>query len=249
MERSEWLKKIRHQMEELYDHVAPAYWDNFGLYDNTVHRQFVNKLLGQLQPGSNILDAACGAGRYDGMLLDAGHKVLGIDQSAGMLEKARQQFPSERYPNLQYDHLALQDMDFNVEFDGAICIDAMEHIFPEDWPGILTRFVKALKPGGVFYFTVEYEDPGVVRQAYENALAQGLPVLFGELADKIDAAHHQVMALNWHDIPKALSGEAAYHFYPPADQLLMWLKQVGLVIEEQGTGHWYNHYLVQKKVS
>jgi hypothetical protein len=29
----------------------------------------------------------------------------------------------------------------------------MEHICPEDWPGILQGFRKALKPVGVLYFT------------------------------------------------------------------------------------------------
>jgi 2-polyprenyl-3-methyl-5-hydroxy-6-metoxy-1,4-benzoquinol methylase len=98
-------------------------------------------------PCSVLLSAACGAGRFDGVLLEAGHSVVGIDQSAGMLARAREHFPGARY-----EKIGLQEMDFREEFDGAICMDAMEHICPEDWPVILRGFQAALKPGGVLYF-------------------------------------------------------------------------------------------------
>jgi SAM-dependent methyltransferase len=98
VERAEWLKKMRAQAEALYDHLAPAYWVTLGLYANAAHRQFIEKFLGRLGAQSAILDAACGAGRYDGMLLEAGHGVLGIDQSSSMLARAREVFPQERFP-------------------------------------------------------------------------------------------------------------------------------------------------------
>jgi hypothetical protein len=33
-------------------------------------------------------------------------------------------------------------MNFHAAFDGVICMDAMEHIYPEDYPGILHAFCK-----------------------------------------------------------------------------------------------------------
>jgi ubiquinone/menaquinone biosynthesis C-methylase UbiE len=62
------------------------------------------------------------AGRYDGELLDAGHHVVGIDQSAGMLERAR-----EHFPQAQYEKMGLQEMNFHEQFDGAICGLAGDH--------------------------------------------------------------------------------------------------------------------------
>ena len=132
MERAEWLKKVRAQAEAAYDHYAPAYWVKYGLYPDATHRQFIDKFLGRLGAQSAILDAACGAGRYDGMLLEAGHSVLGIDQAGSMLARAREVFPQERFPMLRYVKVGLQEMDFQTEFDGVICVDAMEHVFPED---------------------------------------------------------------------------------------------------------------------
>jgi len=246
MERTEWLQKMRAQAEALYDHLAPAYWVTFGLYANTAHGQFVQKFLGRLGAQSVILDAGCGAGRYDGMLLEAGHSVLGIDQSSRMLARAREHFPQERLPALRYLKMGLQEMDFQAEFDGAICMDAMEHICPEDWPGIVARFHKALRPGGVLYFTAEVADWDEVSQAYERATALGLPVVFGEVVDNLDAAYTQVAALDSQAIRGETADVAVYHYYPRPEQVRAWLDQAGLAIEEEGTGDGYAHLLARK---
>src|SRR5512139_3463020 len=142
MERAEWLKQMRNKVEALYDHISPEYWVNFGFYPNQTHQEFLHKFLDRVPPHSTLLSAACGAGRYDGILLEAGHNVLGIDQSEGMLIRAR-----EHFPQVRYEKIGLQEMDFSEAFDGAICMDAMENVCPEDWPGIMAGFQKALKPG------------------------------------------------------------------------------------------------------
>ena len=249
MERAEWLKMMRAQAEALYDQLAPAYWVKYGLYPDATHRQFIEKLLGQLGAQSAILDAGCGAGRYDGMLLEAGHRVLGIDQSENMLARAREILPQERFPRLRYVKMGLQEMDFQAEFDAVICIDAMEHICPEDWPGILARFQQALKSGGVLYVTVDAAELGEYREAYERAKAMGLPVVFGEVVDELDAAYAQATALEALD-SKAISGErldhAVYHYHPPMEQVRAWLDQAGLAIEEEGIGDDYAHFLARK---
>ena len=40
-------------------------------------------------------------------------------------------------------------------FDGVICMDTVEHVFPEDWPLVLSNFHRALTPQGYLFFTVE----------------------------------------------------------------------------------------------
>ncbi len=248
MDRATWLKKMREQAEALYDHLAPAYWDKFGNYANETHLQFIEKFLGRLAPQGNLLDAGCGAGRYDGYLLEAGHRVLGIDQAEGMLDRARQVFPPVSFPQLRYARIGLQEMEFQAEFDGAICVDAMEHVPPEDWPGILARFQRALKPGGMLYFTVEVPDWDEVRQSYERARAQGLPVVFGEIADEVDDAYLKISETE----ERASAGEeadhAVYHYHPSLEQVRAWLDQAGLAIEDEGTGVWYAHIIARKKV-
>ena len=250
MERAEWLKKIRSQAEALYDHIAPVYWVKFGMVPDPTHRQFIEKFLERLSAQSAILDAACGAGRYDGMLLEAGHRVLGIDQSNNMLARAREHFPQEDFPGLRYVKMGLQEMDFQATFDGVICMDAMEHICPEDWPGIVEGFHKALKPVGVLYMTVDaLKLPGDVK-AYERAKAMGLPVVFGEIVDELDEVYSQAMALEALDaaaIPGEKLDHSVYHYHPSMEQVRSWFDQAGLAIEEEGSGDGYVHILARKK--
>ena len=248
MERAAWLQQMRAKAEVLYDHFAPSYWVKFGLNTSQIHRAFLAKFLARVPPHSTLLSAACGAGRFDGFLLEAGHSVVGIDQSEKMLARAREQFPEVRYVQM-----GLQEMAFQAAFDGAICMDAMEHICPEDWPGILQRFRAALKPGGVLYFTADVEEAekDAVERAYARAQARGLPVVYGEVADEVDESHALFLSYeNVFDIPAELISEradgAVYHYYPPLAQVQAWIEQAGMAIEERGTGEWYEHLIVSK---
>ncbi len=186
-----------------------------------------------------ILSAACGAGRYDGMLLEAGYSVAGIDQSAGMLARAK-----EHFPQVQYKKMALQEMHFREEFDGIICMDAMEHICPEDYPGILRGFQEALKPGGVLYFTADREEaPDFDLEVYyAQAKALGLPVVFGEVAQE---AIEQRVKENL-EVPEE-GNDPVYHYYPPLAKVRKWIDQAGLAIEADGAGSGLHHFLVRKK--
>jgi SAM-dependent methyltransferase len=221
VERAEWLKKMRAMAEALYDHGAPAYWEKFGLYPDATHRQFIEKFLGRLGAQSAILDAACGAGLYDGLLLEAGHRVLGIDQSGGGLARAREHFPQDRFPGLRYAKIGLQEMDFQAEYDGAICMDAMEHICPEDWPVILARFLPV-----VF---------GEVADELDELYAQAMA---------LEALDPRALSGERLDL-------SVYHYHPSMQQVRAWLDQAGLaieeeLIEEEGTGEGYAHLLARK---
>lgn len=238
MERAEWLKQMREKVEKLYDLYAPRYWTELGLQPNETHLEFLKKFLEKISPNGTVLSAACGAGRYDGILLEAGHSVVGIDQSAGMLSRAK-----EHIPEVRYEKISLQEMPFREEFDGVICVDALEHVFPEDWPGIMRGFRAALKPGGVLYFTVD-RGRDRVEKAYERAKAMGLPVVFGEVADEVEEAYARAVTSGG----KADAEDVAvYHFVPSLEQVREWIGQAGLVIEEEGTGEWYEHFIMRKK--
>jgi SAM-dependent methyltransferase len=244
MERGEWLRQMRDKAEALYDHLSPEYWVTFGLYANETHREYLQNFLELIAPRSILLSAACGAGRYDGMLLEAGHRVVGIDQSAGMLARAR-----ERFPEVWYEKMGLQEMDFRETFDGVACIDAMEHVCPEDWPVILRGFREALKPGGVLYFTMASADlwADEVEQAYQRAKERGLPVVFGEVVDEVEEAYEQMKALAPSAVPNELADVAAYHYCPWLAQVRAWIGEAGLAIEQEGRGDGYEHLVVRKR--
>jgi cyclopropane fatty-acyl-phospholipid synthase-like methyltransferase len=228
--------------EALYDQLSPQYWVTIGLYENETHQAYLQKFLERVAPDSPVLSAGCGAGRYDGLLLDAGHTVVGIDQSAGMLARAR-----ERFPHIRYEKIALHEIDFRLAFDGVICIDAMEHIFPEDYPGILRKFQEALKPGGVLYFTVDTTSEEELEAAYQHAKARGLPVVHGELVDEVDDTFAQIETSD-QVVPGEIADKAVYHYYPSLEQVRQWIDQAGLTIEEAGAGSGYHHFIARKKL-
>jgi SAM-dependent methyltransferase len=222
MDRITWLRDMRRDCEEQYDRESPLYDEQGGVYSNIAHQQFLQEFLSLLPVNSRILDAPCGTGRYIPFLLEKGHSVVGIDQSEGMLERAKAKFPT-----MEFEKLGLQEMTYQGLFDGAICMDAMENVPPEDWTLVLSNFHQALKPHGYFYFTVETienADKNGIQQAFDRAQKAGLPVVYGEYPD-----------------------EAVYHYHPTGQQVREWTRGAGFEILKDGDGEiWYYHILVRK---
>ncbi len=219
MDRQDWLTQMRREAEWRYDVLwAPQYGKEVGVYPNAMHLRFIRIFLSLVPQPSALLDAACGAGRYLGLLLEPGHTVTGIDQSEGMLARARDLFPAAHL-----EKIGLQEIAQQQAFDGIICMDALENVPPEDWPLVLGNFQRALTDGGHVYFTVELADAGEIAEAVARGQAMGLPVVAGEWAD----------------------GDV-YRFYPSQVQVREWLGQAGLKVVEEGEGDDYRHVLARK---
>ena len=222
MDRIAWLRERRRDCEEQYDRYSPLYGEKYGLYSNITHQEFIREFLCLLPQDGAILDAACGAGRYIPFLLEKTHSIVGVDQSRGMLERAQASFP-----DVHFEQIGLQEMTYADAFDGAMCMDAMENVCPEDWALVLDNFHRALKSGGYLYFTaetMENADEDEIRQAFERAQQAGLPVVYGEFPD-----------------------EGVYHYHPTNQQVREWVQQAGFEILKEGNGEiWYYHILLQK---
>ena len=221
MDRQRWLAERRQTAEERHDTIhAFTYDEHYGEIGPT-HRRFVTDLVEGCPPGGTVLDAACGTGKYFAMVLDAGRRVVGTDQSTGMLARARGRFPA-----VPLERVGLQELAFDGEFDAVMCIDAMENIPPEDWPRVLAGLRRALRPDGRLYLTVEEPDPADLERVQAEAVARGLPVVPGEMAEE----------------------GAGYHYYPSRQQVAGWLEEAALVVEaeagsDEGDGDGYLHLL------
>lgn len=201
-------------MDTIY---ARNYDEHWGGYINPSHQQMLERFLALCPQNGHILDAACGTGKYWSLVLERGCSVNGTDQSEQMLQKAHTKFP-----DVPVTHIGLQELSFRDEFDGVMCMDAMEMVFPEDWPVVLSNFARALHEHGHLYFTVEIESDEELQIAYAAGQRLGLPLIYGEYA------HH-----------------GGYHYYPTDEQVRVWLADASFNCLEVTEGDGYRHYLSQ----
>jgi SAM-dependent methyltransferase len=141
-----------------------------------------------------------------------------MDQSARMLAAARAKFP-----DVPSEKRGLQDVRAEAAFDGICCVDAMENICPEDWPGVLRNFARALKPGAPLYLTVELADANEIEAAYATGLRLGLPLVRGEWAH-----------------------EGGNHYYPELGRVRAWLVDAEFTVRAEETGDGYFHILAAR---
>jgi len=226
-DRATWLRELRRENERQEDALVEIYDAEWGEIEDD-HGRFIERFLAELPSGGRVLDAPCGTGKYFGMVLDSGRSVLGVDQSGGYLAKAATKFPD--VPTEKGD---IQDLERRDEFDGVMCVDAMEFIPPEDWPLVLGRFRDALHADGWLYLTVELADPGAVREANADLRQRGLPVVDGEVM--------------WEE------PYGYYHHYPALDRVRTWIAEAGFTIVDEADGPWhdgeyaYHHVLARTR--
>jgi ubiquinone/menaquinone biosynthesis C-methylase UbiE len=93
MKMSPWIEQTPASIAPRYDRLAPFYGLLEGLYLLPLFRiraKSVSRLA--LQPGETVLDIGCGSGRNRPRLVSGvgpAGLVLGVDLSAGMLDRAR----------------------------------------------------------------------------------------------------------------------------------------------------------------
>lgn len=219
MDRSAWLREKRRMTEVRMDTLFARDYDEHWGYIDPTHRDMLNRFLNLCPPLCTILDAACGTGKYWSIILASSRSVIGIDQSQQMLLKAQ-----AKHPNVQVEKLGLQEMHFTSAFDGIICVDAMECVFPEDWPLVLANFHRALKIKEHLYFTVEITSEEDLRSAFIAGKQLGLPLVEGELAH-----------------------EGGYHYYPSIEQVRQWTQEAQFDILAEAEEDENDHFLVRKR--
>ena len=226
MDRRAWLEERRAAVELDYTRDAPDY--ETGNYPiSETHRAFVDRVIEACPPDGIVLDVPCGTGRYFELVVARGRRVLGADQSAGMVEQARSRGLAE-----MVERTGLQELAYVDAFDGVLCIDAMEHVPPEDWPVVAGNLARALRAAGFLYLTLEVlaDQQAHLDRALAEAVGRGLPAVAGE------------------DIGEDTGG---YHFYPSDQQVTGWLAAAGLDVVDDVTDmsydDWgYRHMLLRR---
>jgi ubiquinone/menaquinone biosynthesis C-methylase UbiE len=111
----------------------------------------MHQIIDALPPG-DALDAACGTGRYAEHLAGLGHRVVGVDSSPEMLDRARARVPTGEFLLGDLHRLPLAD----GSVDLVVSALALSHV-PTLVP-VMAEFARVLRPGGQVVISDAHHD-------------------------------------------------------------------------------------------
>src|SRR5215204_1156631 len=108
-------------MQTPYDSIADD-WHAAGRAFTA--KKYVEMLARRLEPSASVLDLGCGTGepvaRY---FIEKGFRVVGVDESAAMLEIARRLLPEA-----EFIHADMCEMEMDGQFAAAVVWDSLFHV-------------------------------------------------------------------------------------------------------------------------
>jgi demethylmenaquinone methyltransferase/2-methoxy-6-polyprenyl-1,4-benzoquinol methylase len=167
-----------HAVRRMFDAIAPRYdlvnrLMTFGM-DVRWRRHTVAAL--RLEPGSLVLDVACGTGDLCREAYAQGLRPVGLDSSEGMLRAARTSAPL-----VQGDALALPLRDGSV--DGVTSGFALRNV--ADLKTMFDEFTRVLRPGGrVALLEVSEPRSRVLRAGHGLYFRRIVPMIGAALSDR-----------------------------------------------------------------
>ena len=215
--------------ESFFDADYIRLWDESGVFDTAKEVEGLWTLLG-LGEGSRILDAPCGYGRIARSLAENGASVLGVDQSAALIEHAertRGGVPAVRLRYRRHDLRRPLDED---GFDCALNIfTSLGYGTEQDDLAILRTLRAAVRPGGKVFVETAHRDLAVsilARQSHPSRrLADGTEIAEERRFDAISGR----METRWRWSGPAGEGEksASLRIYA-ATELVALVERAGL---------------------
>lgn len=159
-------------VQRMFDRIAPVYdvmnrVMTAGL-DRRWRRETVREVV---RPGDRVLDAACGTGDLAIEASRAGARVVGLDFSGAMLERARRKAPELEW--LQGDLLALPFED--GDFDAATVGFGIRNV--ADLEAGLRELRRVVRPGGRLGVLEITRPSGILRPFYSLWFDRVVPLL------------------------------------------------------------------------
>lgn len=136
---------------QVFDRNAELYQSKYmdlDLYDETYAR-----LAGDLPPGAQVLDAACGPGTVARRLMHWRPDIdlLGTDLAPRMVELARAAVPQARFEVGDCRELPGEV----AAWDAIVCAFGLPYLSPEDARGFILRAGRSLRDGGQLYLSTQ----------------------------------------------------------------------------------------------
>ena len=101
----------------------------------------------EIAPGDRVLDVACGTGSFSRAFADAGARVVGLDASRTMLERAVREERNPARPGVEYVRASATDLPFDDASFDAVCCFAALYLIEEPLKAV-TEIARVVAPGG-----------------------------------------------------------------------------------------------------
>lgn len=140
----DFIERRYQSWAKVYDWLTPTY-----LLGNEKRLRAKTITSLRLQPGQTVLDIACGTCRNFPWILERigpRGKLVGVDYTAAMLDRAREQIDRAGWKNVELVQSDAARLDLDRTFDAALCTLAMG-VIPDE-SGVLNRMLAHVKPGG-----------------------------------------------------------------------------------------------------
>lgn len=153
------MDDIKFDWKEVFEPNDYLYFYSDAVKDEVTEKQvsFIVKEL-NITEKKKILDIPCGFGRHSNKLGLLGHEVVGVDFIKEFLEMGENEAKNLGI-NVKYILKDMREIDFDNEFDIAICIFTSFGYFEDDENlKVLRNISKALKVGGLFFLDLINRD-------------------------------------------------------------------------------------------
>ena len=97
-----------------------------------------------------IIDIGCGIGYNSRILSELGAKVVGIDFSKNNIDVARAHVPNVEF----YERNILNNLSDLEKFEGALCLETINYITPENMKTCISNIANILKSGALLLISV-----------------------------------------------------------------------------------------------
>jgi len=220
------------QTADVWDRLA-GWWDD-RIGDGNDFQDYLiepaTERLLELKGGEQVLDIACGAGRFARRMAALGAYVTAIDHSQSFIRRARER-TTENADRLAYQVVSATDVAALLSlgekrFDIAVCTMAlmdMSSIGP-----LIATLPRLLKPAGRFVFSVTHPafNSGTARQVAEQSDREGRIVFTAgvTVTDYASPHHHMGAGIPGQPVPQ-------HYFHRPIGLLFNTCFKHGFVLD------------------
>jgi SAM-dependent methyltransferase len=131
----------------LYERHAAAFDEDRG--KRLVERAWMERFRAAMPKSATVLDLGCGSGEpVARFLIEAGHRVTGVDSSPTLIDLCRSRFPAHEW--IVAD---MRDLRLDRRFGGIIAWNSFFHLTPDDQRAMWGVFRAHAEPGAALMFT------------------------------------------------------------------------------------------------